>query len=200
MRDEQQPRPEWIFPEEKKSNKGRTWLIVGLSVLALAIIGVLLFFLIPRESEPTPTVSPSATATAATPSPTSTPSQTPTATSAPTPTTEPAPTQPPAPDPDLDTFRVQVQPRLDDATRGLQLVKENMDLGAQIVDSLQNDAAALSDTPAPRSISDEWSEAVGEYASTLADLRAAYDDGADPKVPLDAVDSALHGVRTVVGL
>ena len=41
MSDEQQPRPEWIFPEEKKSNKGRIWLIVGLSALALAIIGVL---------------------------------------------------------------------------------------------------------------------------------------------------------------
>lgn len=199
MSDEQQPRPEWIFPEEKKSNKGRIWLIVGLSVLALAIVGTLLFFLLSRGGEPAPTASPSASATTS-PTPTSTPSPTATATSAPTPTTEPAPTQPPAPDPDLDTFRGQVQPRLDDATRGLQLVKDNMDLGAQIVDSLQNDAAALSDTPAPGSISDKWSEAVGEYASALADLRAAYDDDADPRVPLDAVAAALQSVRAIVGL
>ncbi|GEK84960.1 hypothetical protein [Microbacterium aerolatum] len=197
MSDEQQPRPEWIFPEEKKSNKGRIWLIVGLSALALAIIGVLLFFLIPRDGEPAPTTSPSASATT---TPTSTPSPTATATSAPTPTTEPAPTQPPVPDPDLDTFRGQVQPRLDDATRGLQLVKDNMDLGAQIVDSLQNDAAALSDTPAPSSISDDWSDAVSQYASKLGELRAAYDNGTDLQAPLDAAGSALQKVRALVGL
>lgn len=197
MSDEQQPRPEWIFPEEKKSNKGRIWLIVGLSALALAIIGVLLFFLIPRDGEPAPTTSPSASATT---TPTSTPSPTATATSAPTPTTEPAPTQPPVPDPDLDTFRGQVQPRLDDATRGLQLVKDNMDLGAQIVDSLQNDAAALSDTPAPSSISGDWSDAVSQYASKLGELRAAYDNGTDLQAPLDAAGSALQKVRALVGL
>ena len=199
MSDEQQPRPEWIFPEEKKSNKGRIWLIVGLSALALAIIGVLLFFLIPRDGEPAPTTSPSATATT-TPTPTSTPSPTATATSAPTPTTEPAPTQPPVPDPDLDTFRGQVQPRLDDATRGLQLVKDNMDLGSQIVDSLQNDAAALSDTPAPSSISGDWSDALSQYASKLGELRAAYDNGTDPQAPLDAAGGALQKVRALVGL
>lgn len=198
MSDGQQPRPEWIFPEEKKSNKGRIWLIVGLSVLALAIIGILLFFLIPRGGEPAPTISPSASAT--TPTPTVTPSPTATATSAPTPTTEPVPTQPPAPNPDLDTFRGQVQPRLDDATRGLQLVKDNMDLGAQIIDSLQNDAAALSDTPAPSSISGDWSAAVSQYASKLSELRASYDNGTDPQAPLDAAGTALQKVRALVGL
>ncbi|HWK77251.1 MULTISPECIES: hypothetical protein [unclassified Microbacterium] len=191
-----QPRAEWIFPEEKKSNKGRIWLIVGLSVLALAIVGTLLFFLLPRDGEPTPSPSPSASSSATTsPSPTSAP--TPTS----TPTSEPVPTQPPpAPDPDVDAFVAQVQPRLDDAVRGLQLVRDNMDLGAQIVDSLQNDAAVLSDTPAPSSLAADWSDAVSQYASKLADLRAAYDNGSDPQAPLEAASTALQKVRAVAGL
>lgn len=204
MSDEQQPRPEWIFPGEKKSNKGRIWLIVGLSALALAIIGVLLFFLIPRDGEPAPTTSPSATATISTsPSATPTPSPaitTPTPSPVPTPTTAPAPTQPPVPDPDLETFAGKVQPRLDDGVRGLQLVKDNMDLGAEIIDSLQNDAAALSDTPAPSSISGQWSDAVAEYASELSELHAAYDNGGSPQEPLDAAIAALQKVRDIAGL
>lgn len=52
MSDEQQPRAEWIFPEQKKSNKGRIWLIVGLAVLAVAIVATLLFFFLPRGGEP----------------------------------------------------------------------------------------------------------------------------------------------------
>ncbi|WP_194422101.1 hypothetical protein [Microbacterium abyssi] len=194
MSDGEQPRPEWIFPEEKKSNKGRNWIIVGLSVLALAIIGVLLFFLLPHDREPAPTVSPSASAT--TPAPTSTPIPTPTATA----TSTPAPTQPPVPNPDLESFAGQVQPRLDDAVRGLELVTQNMDLGAQIVDSLQNDAAALSDTAAPSSIASDWTDAVSKYASTLGELRAAYDDGTDPQASLDAAGAALQQVRTLVGI
>ncbi|CAH0133946.1 hypothetical protein [Microbacterium sp. Bi121] len=190
-----QPRAEWIFPEEKKSNKGRIWLIVGLSVLALAIVGTLLFFLLPRDGEPTPSPSPSASSSAtASPSPTSAP--TPTS----TPTSEPVPTQPPAADPDMDTFVGKVQPRLDDGVRGLQLVQDNMDLGAQIVDSLQNDAAVLSDTPAPSSLAADWSDAVSQYASRLGDLRAAYDNGSDPQAPLDAASAALQKVRALVGL
>lgn len=202
---DEQPRPEWIFPEEKKSNTGRIWLIVGLSVLALLIVGALLFFLLPRGDAAEPAPSPSASASdrpTKTPSPTASPTPTLTPTAPPTvePTNEPVPTQPPPADPDLETFVGQVQARLDDGVRGLQLVTDNMDLGAQIVDSLQNDAAVLSDSPAPSSIASDWSSAVAEYGSRLADLRAAYDGGADPSGPLDAARSALAQVRAVVGL
>ena len=201
MSDAEQPRAEWVFIEQKKSNKGRIWLIIGLSVLAVAIVGALLFFLLPRGGAPVSTPSPSASTSARpsptpTASPTSTPSQTPTA----TPTVEPVPTQPPGPEPDVDAFTEEVGPRLDDAVRGLQLVKDNIELGAQIVDSLQNDAAVLSDTPAPDSISANWGDAVSQYASKLSELRAAYDNGADPQRSLDAASTALQNVRSVAGL
>jgi hypothetical protein len=192
MSDEQQPRAEWIFPE-KKRNRGRIWLVVGIVIAVLIIAAVVTFFLIPRGGTPTPTVSPTETRSS-TPSPTSTP------TSAPTPTTDPVPTQPPAPSPDIETFTAQVQPRLDDAVRGLQLVRDNLDLGAQIVDSLQNDAATLSDTPAPETIAGEWTDAVSHYMSTLGELRSAYDNGSDPQTPLSAAEAALTKVRAVVGL
>lgn len=193
-----QPRPEWIFPEEKKRDKGRIWLIVGLSVIALAIVGTLLFFLLPREGAPAPSPSPSPTASSTTSSPTPTSDSTPTPTSAPT--SEPAPSQPPAADPGMDVFVEKVRPRLDDGVRGLQLVQDNMDLGAQIVDSLQNDAAVLSDTPAPSSLAAEWSDMVTQYSSKLGDLRAAYDNGSDPQAPLEAASTALQKVRALVGL
>lgn len=195
---DEQPRPEWIFPEEKKSNRGRIWLIVGLSVLALAIVGALLFFLLPREGAPAPSPSPTASSTAPSPTPTSEP--TPTPTSVPTSTSEPVPSQPPVADPDMDVFVEKVRPRLDDGVRGLQLVRDNMDLGAQIVDSLQNDAAVLSDTPAPSAISSDWSNAVVDYASKLSALRSAYDNGSDPQAPLDAAGTALQQLRAVAGL
>ncbi|MGO1266979.1 MAG: hypothetical protein ACTMIY_10140, partial [Microbacterium gubbeenense] len=178
MSDEQQPGPEWIFAQQKRRDKAQIWWIIGFVVFALLIIGALLFFLIPRGAEPGPTPSPSPTRTA-TPSPTPTSSSTPTPTTPPTatPTDEPAPTQPPVPDPDLETFAAQVQPRLDDAVHGLDLVTQNLDLGAQIVDSLQQDATLLSDAEAPSSIADDWYSAVNQYASKLAELRATYDNG-----------------------
>lgn len=195
MSDEQQPGPEWIFAQQKQRDKAQIWWIIGFVVFALLIIGALLFFLIPRGAEPGPTPSPSPTRTA-TPTPTSTPTSPPTA----TPTDEPAPTQPPVPDPDLETFTAQVQPRLDDAVHGLELVTQNLDLGAQIVDSLQQDATLLSDAVAPSSIADDWYSTVDQYASKLAELRATYDNGSDPQPALDAATAALQKVRAVVGL
>jgi hypothetical protein len=192
MSDAEQPRAEWVFIEQKKSNKGRIWLIIGLSVLVVAIVGALLFFLLPRGGAPVPTPSPSASESA-----TVTPSTAPSATPEPS---EPPATQPPAPDPDNDEFTAQVKPRLDDAVRGLQLVRDNVDLGAQIVDSLQNDAAALSDTPAPSSIASDWSDAVSEYASQLDELRAAYDNGSDPQESLTTAETALTNLRSLAGL
>lgn len=194
MSDEQQPRAEWIFPEEKRSNAGRIWLIVGLTVAALVIVGIVLFFLIPRDATPAPGASstPSPTSTSASPSPS--PSET--ADPEPTPITTP----PPAPNPDLATFTAQVEPRLDDGVRGLDLVEGNLDVGAQIVDSLQQDAAILSGAAAPSAIADEWSSAVAAHTSKLDELRTALDNGSDPQSPLNASRTALNELRAVVGL
>lgn len=193
MSDEQQPRAEWIFPEQKKSRKGRIWLIIGLVVAVIAIAAVLLFFLIPRGGTPGPDSS-------ASPSPSLTPSASPSPSDSTEPEPEPStdPTPPPAPDPDLETFTSQVQPRLADATRGLDLVQDNMDVGAQIVDSLQQDADVLSDTAAPSSMADDWSAAVSEYAGALKDLRAALDGGSEPQAALDAARAALSRLNALI--
>ncbi|MEW1961362.1 hypothetical protein AB0269_02735 [Microbacterium sp. NPDC077644] len=202
MTESERPEYVWAYPEQKPSRR-KLWLIIGLSAAAVAIaVAVLFLFVLPsigREPEPTasPTASPS-------PSETPTPSPTPTPTSSPKPTATPRPTTtatpPPAPEPDTASFRAEVQPRLDDAVRGLDLVTQNMDLGAQIVDSLQNDAAALSDTPAPSSLAGEWSEAVSRYGARLDDLRATYDEGTGTAASLDAAKAALRDLRAVVGL
>lgn len=194
MSDERQPEAVWVFPE-KKTNKGRVWLIVGLSILALAIVAALLFFLLPRAEDPRPSPSPTLTST-------STPSPSPSASAEPEPepSMTPVTTPPPAPDPDVSTFTDQVRPRLDDAVRGLDLVSDNLDVGAQIVDSLQQDAGVLSGTAAPRSLADDWSAAAADYAGTLSELREAFDNGSDPQDSLDASRTSLGKLRALVGL
>lgn len=190
---DEHPRAEWIFPEEKKRNAGRIWLIVGLAIAALVAVATVLFFLIPRDA-PAPTVSgtPSPTVTSASSSPS------PSETAGPDPT--PITTPPPAPNPDLATFTTQVEPRLDDGVRGLDLVENNRDVGVQIVDSLQQDAAILSGTAAPSAIAEQWSAAVTAYASTLEELRADFDGGSDPQASLDASRASLNELRAVAGL
>lgn len=204
MSDEQQPRAEWIFPEQKKSNKGRIWLIVGLAVVAVAIVAALLFFFLPRGGEPGPTPSPTATKTATpTPSRTPTPTPTPTATPTPTPepTTEPEPTAPPVPDPDVETFAAQVQPRLDDASTGLTLAAGSSGQEAiQFVETLQQDAGHLSDAAAPSSISSAWYDTVGQYSARLGELRGAFESGGDTQSSIDAATAALQELRTLVGI
>lgn len=196
MSDEQQPRAEWIFPEEKKSNKGRIWLIVGLSILAVAIVAALLFFLLPRPGASEPTLSPSTTTSPP-------PARTPTAT--PTPT-EPAPSEPPAvqppvPDPDIASFAAQVQPRLDDAATGLTFLAESSGQDAlQIVSELQGDAARLSDAAAPNAIASSWYSAVGDYAARLGDLRSAIEGGSDAAAATAATTAALQELRALVGI
>jgi len=207
MSDDQQPRAEWIFPEEKKSNTGRIWLIVILSVVAVAIVAALLFFFLPR-ADGTPDATPSPTPTASrTASPTATPTPTPTATASPTPSPSPSedseptpPASPPPPDPDLETFTAQVQGPLDDGLRGLDLVQGNMDVGGQIVDSLQQDAQKLAGAAAPSSLADGWSAAVADYTARLGELRAALDSGADAQPALDASRASLGSLRSLVGL
>ncbi|GAB3631147.1 hypothetical protein GCM10027421_05000 [Microbacterium shaanxiense] len=194
MSDEQQPRAEWIFSEQKKSNKGRIWLIVSLSVLALAIVATLLFFLLPRGGDPEPTPSPTVTKTA-------TPTPTPTSTPTPDPTTAPEPTAPPVPDPDVATFAAQVQPRLDDAATGLSIAAGSSGQeAAQVIETLQQDAGRLSDAAAPSSISSTWYDAVGQYSARLGELRGAFEGGGDTQRAMDAATAALQELRTLVGV
>lgn len=211
MSDERRPEAVWVFPEEKKSSKGAVWLIVILSIVAIAIVGTLLYYLLPTgadDAEPTPTASSSATASAtpsASPTPTATETPivipTPTFTPEPEETEQPAPEEPSVPDPDLGTFTTLVQPRLDDAATGLSIVAgQSGSDAAQVVDGLQLDAGALSGTPAPSSIAGAWADAVTTYASRLGELRAAYDNGSDPQPALDAAGAALQHVRAVAGL
>lgn len=204
MSDDQQPRAEWVFPEEKKSSKGRVWLIVGLSVLALAIVAALLFLFLPRtDSAPgaTPSATPSTTASAPSPSATPTPTESVPATAEPDPEQTPITTPPPASDPDMETFVGQVQPWLDDASTGLSLVAGMSGQEAvQVVDSLQGDAGRLSGMVAPASISSEWYSAGGDYSARLGELRSTVESGGATQGAIENATAALQKVRGLVGL
>ena len=191
MSDEQQPRAEWVFPEQKKKRPGRVWLIVGLAVAAVIIVGVLLFFLIPRNEALAPGTSES-------PSSSATPSATPS--TSPDPSITPNASPPPVSDPDLETFTAEVQPRLDDATQGLDLVQDNLDVGAEIVDSLQQDAEILSGSAAPSALTDDWNAALSDYTAALNSLRDAFDDDSDPQGAIDASRTSLNALRDLVGI
>ena len=193
---EQKPEAVWVFPEEPKKRGGRIALIIGLVVAALVVAAIVVLFLIPRgDGVPTPTASPTASKTA-------TPSTSPIPTVVPTDLpTAPVTTPPPVPDPSVDAFRGQVQPRLDDASTGLELVQsQSGDAAVQVVDSLQNDAQNLAGQPAPTAIATQWGEAVNVYAARLQSLRSAYSGGSDTSGALDDAKAALGQLRSLVGL
>lgn len=184
------PTPTWVFAEQKRGNRGGIWLIVVLSLLAIAIVVTLLFFLVPRgDAVIAPSPSPTASQTGSSATPSTTPSE--------VPAESPEPTPPPVPDPDLETFADQVGPWLDDARRGLEIVRSQTGQDAvQVVDTLQQDAGRLSDTPAPSSIASDWNARVTAYADALGALRAAYENGSEPH--LDETDAALDAVRELL--
>ncbi|OZB84413.1 hypothetical protein [Microbacterium sp. 13-71-7] len=199
---DQKPEAVWVFPDEPKKRGGRIALIIGLVVAALVVAAVVVLFLIPRgDGAPTPTASPTASRTA-TPTPGPSPAPTPTSTSVPTDLpTAPVTAPPPVPDPSVDAFRGQVQPRLDNASTGLDLVQNHSgDTAVQVVDSLQNDAQNLASQPAPSSIATQWGEAVNAYSARLQSLRSAYAGGSDPSGPLVDAKAALGQLRSLVGL
>lgn len=196
MSDERQPRAEWIFPEQKKSNKGRIWLIVGVSVLALAIVAALLYFLLPQGDEQNPESTPSPS-----PSHSATTTPTPSASVAPTQTPIPPPTTPvteaPAPaDPELGVFREKVGYLLSDADTGLGFVTGTSGTDAVgIIDQLLQDAQRLSAAQAPTSIRTDWATGVDEYATVLQQMRADAAAGGSP----DTTD-ASEKVAVIKGL
>jgi cytoskeletal protein RodZ len=207
MMSEPQPEYVWAYPDEKPK-RGRVWLIVGLSVLALAIAAAV-FWLFIRPSLPgaveTPTPTPSASVSA---SPSSTPSATatatPTATPSPTASAVPSPgptaTAPPPPAaPDISDFRDKVTPVLSDAQRGLQIAGESDAAeAAQNVGFLQEDAGRLSDLVAPSSISAQWNSSLDDYSRSLQKLRTAYERGGSANSELSEATRALAALNGVV--
>ncbi len=207
MTDEPQPDLRWAPLEPKPSNRGRVWLIVGLVVAALVIVGVLLFFLLPRGELPAPGASgsPSPSASPST-SPSTSPSSspTPTQTEAPQPTAAPEPstpvtTPPPAVDPSVDAFRGQVQGWLDDALTGLQIASESSGQDAtSVIESLQADAQRLGETAPPGSIESAWGAALNDYIQALSAVHSDVAAGAPATV--DGARSAVNQLRGIVGL
>ena len=196
--DEPQPEVRWAPLPPAPKRTGRVWLIVGLSVAALAIVGLLLFFLLPRGGAPEPVESASASPTA-TPSETPTPAPTPTGSAPPEPT--PITTAPPVGDPTVEVFRDKVSGWLNSADRGLDIIAGASGQDAlPVVDSLQQDAQRLGDALPPSSIQDSWRSGVETYAQRLVALRAAIESGSGVSGAIGSARSAAADLRDLVGL
>lgn len=200
--DEPQPELRWAPLPPQPKRTGRVWLIVGLSVAALAIVGLLLFFLLPRgdSAQPSESASPTPTPTA-TATPTPTPTPTPTATTAPEPEPTPALTPPPATDPTIEVFRGQVSGWLNSAPRGLDIIAGASGQDAlPVVDTLQQDAQRLSDAQAPSSIASKWYDGVADYAQRLTQLQAAITNDSGVAAAVDAARTSVNALRSLAGL
>ncbi|MFD5215767.1 hypothetical protein [Microbacterium sp. NPDC058345] len=199
--------PEYVWDYGRQRRRpGRVWLIVALSVLAIAIAAVLFWvFFRPgapaAERTPAPSASPAGTASpSATPSPSVTPTPTPT----PTPTASAAPTGKPTPprpaDPDLTSFRDEVGPVLDAAATGLRYAREEGGMAAmQDVMLVQQDAERLTESVAPSAISGRWSDALATYGRALETLRAAYERGEEAHTEDRAATAALSELNDIAG-
>lgn len=198
MTDEQQPELRWAPLPAPPKRTGRIWLIVGLSVAALAIVGVLLFLFLPRGEGPTPGASPSATPSA---SPSATPTPTPSPSATPAPSQTPIVDPPPASDPTVEVFRGQVSGWLNDAPRGLDIITgANGPDALPVVETLQQDVQRLSDAQPPSSIADGWRDGLSVYSQRLTDLQSALTVGAAPAETIDAARAAVQDLRALVGL
>lgn len=195
------PQPEyvWAYSDEKRK-PARTWLIIGLAVVAVTVaVAVFLALVRPWETTAaTPAPSPSASATTSS-TPSASPSPTGSATPSQTPTTAPTPVpsvSPPAPaDPALPVFRSKVQPLLDDAATGLSYAQDSSgEEGVQIADQLLDDAGRLSDAVAPSPIAPQWSKHVSDYGAGLEVLRVAFEQGASTSSALASARSSLESL------
>lgn len=190
-----QPDVRWAPIPPKPRNSGRIWLIVGLSVLAIAIVAALLFFLIPRGE----TTVPGATES---PSPSASPVETETSAPPTEPETDPTPveTAPPVADPSLDAFRAQVEEWLTSAPTGLDIVSETSGQEAlSVLDTLQQDAQRLSEAAAPSSLASEWADGATAYAQRLTELRSAVSSGSGVDGALDSARASLDDLRGIAG-
>ena len=194
MTDEPQPELRWAPIEPKPRNRGRVWLIVGLSVLALLVVAALLFFLLPRGGSPVPGASASPTATT---TPTPTPSAVPSASPVPT---APVDTPPPVEDPSLPAFRDRVGVWLESALVGLDIVSEGDGDVNSVLDTMQGDAQRLSEALPPSSIAEDWNTTTSEYSSRLSALRSAVSSGSNVGQAVDAARVSVDQLRSLAGL
>lgn len=195
------PQPEYVWDFGRPRRRpGRVWLIVGLSVAAVAIAAVVfLLFIRPwAAADPDPTASPTSSGS---PTASPTPDDTPTGTPSPSATPTAGPTTPPPPaDPALPVFREKVSPLLRDAETGLTFASESTGQdGIEVTDQLIDDAGRLSEAVAPRSIADEWNSRVDAYATSLQKLRSAYASGASGQPEISAARSALAELDALIG-
>lgn len=198
MSEEPQPELRWAPIPPKPSRKGRVWLVIGLVVAALLIVGVLLFFLLPRDENPEPgsSASPSPSSSA-TPTPSGSPTASPSPSSEPT---APIETVPPSTDPSIEAFRSKVGVWLDSAPNGLDIISRSSGQDAlSVVDSMREDAQRLSDAQAPSSISAQWRDAVDSYAQKLSELRSAISADSGVSAAVDAARSAVQNLNSVLG-
>ena len=194
---EQGQEVQWAPIPPKPSNPRRIWLIVGLAIGAIVIVGLLLFFLLPRGESADPEVTASPT-----------PSASPSSTSAPTTEPEPEPepstpvtAPPPAADPDIATFRERVGVWLDTAPTGLDIVSETeTDEALSVIDTLQADAQRLADSVPPSSIATAWTDGVDAYFETLGELRSAVESGTGVSAAVESTRSAVDDLRGIVDL
>lgn len=191
---------QYLWAPTDKPKRGRVWLIVVLSVVALLIVGgILWLFLRPGgpDADPAATTSPSASASAS-PSESAVPSTSPSPSAQPS--SPPVQTAPPAPkDPSIATFRDKVAPVLSDAHRGLQIAAESdPQEAAQNIGFLQDDAGRLADAVPPSSVESRWSTALQDYSAALKNLRAAYDAGGQGSAEMAAATKALDALDAVV--
>lgn len=194
---EQQPEYVWAYPDEKPK-RGRTWLIVGLAVAAV-VIAALVFWLFLRPGAPVTMPTPTVTAIASpSGSPSATTGASPSPSASPETSEPPAVTPPPVPDPDMGTFRSQVQGWLDDAVTGLDIVSSSSGQDAlPVIDALDADSQRLAGVAVPSSIATEWGQKLSSYESQLAELRSAASKGS---ASVDAARTTLQSLRGLVGL
>ncbi|MFF7292088.1 hypothetical protein ACFY9N_06080 [Microbacterium sp. NPDC008134] len=195
MSDTPQPELRWAPIPPKPKNRARIWIIIGSVILAVAIVAALLWFFLLRGNTPggAPTPDPSSSQTAS-----PTPSNEPSPGASATPSQDPG-TPPVIPAPELDAFVTQVQPRLDDGIRGLDMLAQLSGQDAVgVVDQLQQDAQRLAETTPPSSISDAWFTAVSEYSSALTDVRAAAESGGNTADAVTTARERLQPLRDLV--
>lgn len=180
--DEPQPEVRWAPLPPAPKRTGRVWLIVGLSVAALAVIALVLFFAVFRGGMPSPGAS-----------------GTPPVGSSQEPT--PMTSAPPVDDPTLEVFRDKVSGWLSAVEPGLDIVTgASTEDAIPVVDSLIDDAQRLGDALPPSSIQDPWRSGVETYAQRLAALRAAIESGSGVSGAIADARSAAADLRGLVGL
>ena len=97
----------------------------------------------------------------------------------------------------MGAFVAQVQPRLDDAGTGLDMLDGSSTTdAAEIVDQLQQDAERLAESVAPSEIADAWYSSVSEYQSALTALGNTADQGA----ATDSARERLHVLRALLDI